>query len=90
MGGWADTYAPAPPLVRTGYAYEPPALCTYRRRRAACPQGPTPYGAHVPALGAVLPQIALNPTVTLTLTPTPTLTVVPTRTVIATLTLALT
>ena len=27
--------------VRTGYAYEPPALGTYRRRRAACPQGPT-------------------------------------------------
>ena len=27
--------------VRTGYAYQPPALCTYRTRRAACPQGPT-------------------------------------------------
>ena len=27
--------------VRTRYAYEPPAYCTYRRRRAACPQGPT-------------------------------------------------
>ena len=27
--------------VRAGYAYQPPALCTYRRRRAACPQGPT-------------------------------------------------
>ena len=26
--------------VRTGYAYQPPALSTYRRRRAACPQGP--------------------------------------------------
>ena len=26
--------------VRTGYAYRPPALGTYRRRRAACPQGP--------------------------------------------------
>ena len=25
--------------VRTGYAYQPPAYCTYRRRRAACPQG---------------------------------------------------
>ena len=24
----------------TGYAYPPPALGTYRRRRAACPQGP--------------------------------------------------
>ena len=23
--------------VRTGYAYQPPALCTYRTRRAACP-----------------------------------------------------
>ena len=27
--------------VRTRYAYEPPAYCTYRRRRAACTQGPT-------------------------------------------------
>ena len=27
--------------VRTGYAYQPPALGTYRRRRAACPQGAT-------------------------------------------------
>ena len=27
--------------VRAGSAYQPPALCTYRRRRAACPQGPT-------------------------------------------------
>jgi hypothetical protein len=26
--------------VRTGYAYQSPALGTYRRRRAACPQGP--------------------------------------------------
>ena len=25
--------------VPTGFAYQPPALCTYRRRRAACPQG---------------------------------------------------
>ena len=33
--------------VRTGYAYQPPACCTYRRRRAACPEAPrtvrTPY-----------------------------------------------
>ena len=27
--------------ARTGYAYRPPAYCTYQRRRAACPQGPT-------------------------------------------------
>ena len=27
--------------VRAGYAYRPPALGTHRRRRAACPQGPT-------------------------------------------------
>jgi hypothetical protein len=26
--------------VRTGYAYQPPALGTYRTRGAACPQGP--------------------------------------------------
>ena len=39
--------------VRTGYAYQPPALDTYRRRRAACPQGPTycTYWVRVPALG---------------------------------------
>ena len=39
--------------VRTGYAYQPPALCTYRRRRAACPQGPTysTYWVRVPASG---------------------------------------
>ena len=39
--------------VRTGYAYQPPALGTYRRRRAACPQGPTysTYWVRVPALG---------------------------------------
>ena len=39
--------------VRTGYAYQPPALGTYRRRRAACPPGPT-YSkcwVRVPALG---------------------------------------
>ena len=33
--------------VRTGYAYQPPACCTYQRRRAACPEAPrtvrTPY-----------------------------------------------
>ena len=34
----ADTYVPGPPYcVRTGYAYQPPARCTYLRRRAACP-----------------------------------------------------
>ena len=27
--------------LRTGYAYQPPALGTYRTHRAACPQGPT-------------------------------------------------
>ena len=39
--------------VRTGYAYQPPALGTYRRRRAACPRGRA-YGTcwvHVPASG---------------------------------------
>ena len=37
--------------VRTGYAYQPPALCTYRTRRAACPQSPTycTYWVRVPA-----------------------------------------
>ena len=51
--------------VRTGYAYQPPALCTYRRRRAACPQGPTysTYWVRVPASGVgyvprtVAPQV---------------------------------
>ena len=51
--------------VRTGYAYRPPALGTYPRRRAACPQGPT-YCTHlvrVPASGVgyvprtVAPQV---------------------------------
>ena len=37
--------------VRTGYAYQPPALGTYRTHRAACPQGPTycTYWVRVPA-----------------------------------------
>ena len=37
--------------VRTGDAYQPPALCTYRTRRAACPQGATycTYWVRVPA-----------------------------------------
>ena len=41
--------------VRTGYAYQPPALGTYRRRRAALPQGPrtvrTGYAYQPRALG---------------------------------------
>ena len=38
--------------VRTGYAYRPPALGTYRRRRAACPQGATyrTYWVRVPSV----------------------------------------
>ena len=41
------------PTARTGYAYPPSACCTYRRRRAACPQGPTycTFGVRVPASG---------------------------------------
>ena len=37
--------------VRTGYAYQPPALGTYRTHRAACPPGTThcTYWARVPA-----------------------------------------
>ena len=35
--------------VRTGYAYQPPALGTYRRRREACPQGPA-YCTHRPCV----------------------------------------
>ena len=51
--------------ARTGYAYQPPALGTYRRRRAACPQGRA-YCTHwvrVPASGVpyvprtVAPQV---------------------------------
>ena len=39
--------------VRTGYAYQPPALGTYRRHRAACPKGPAycTYWVRVPASG---------------------------------------
>ena len=49
----ADTYVPGLRTVRTGYAYQPPACCTYLRHRAACPQGPTHcmYGARLPASG---------------------------------------
>ena len=36
--------------ARTGDADQPPALCTYRRRRAACSQGPT-HWPRVPASG---------------------------------------
>ena len=45
--------------VRTGYAYQPPALGTYRRRRAACPQGPAycTYWVRVPASGVGLSLI---------------------------------
>ena len=39
--------------VRTGYAYQPPALGTYRRRRAACPQGPM-HCTYAPQLSATL------------------------------------
>ena len=41
--------------VRTGYAYRPPALGTYRRRRAACPQGPAhcTYWVRAPASGVL-------------------------------------
>ena len=62
---WSNKLAPdwyAPELtraprrlraVRTGYAHQSPALGTYRRRRAACPQRPThcTYWARVPASG---------------------------------------
>ena len=27
--------------ARTAYTYQPPAYCTYQRRRAACTQGPS-------------------------------------------------
>ena len=39
--------------MRRRYAYQPPALGTYRTHRAACPQGPTycTYGVRVPASG---------------------------------------
>ena len=51
--------------VRTRHAYQPPALGTYRMRRAACPQGPAycTYGVRVPASGVgyvkrtVAPQV---------------------------------
>ena len=39
--------------VRTRYAYQPPALGTYRTHRAACPRAPRTctYGVRVPASG---------------------------------------
>ena len=43
----ADTYTPESRRAGTGYAHQPPACCTYRRRGAACPRAPrtvrTPY-----------------------------------------------
>ena len=49
-----------------GYAYQPPALCTYRTHRAACLQGPTycTYGVRVPAsgVGYVQPRTACRGT----------------------------
>ena len=42
--GCADTYTPAPPWGTC--TYQPPSLCTYRRRRAACPQGLASRIAH--------------------------------------------
>ena len=49
--------------VRTGYAYQPPALGTHRRRRAACPQRPTycTYGVRVPATGVPYVPRAVAP-----------------------------
>ena len=41
--GRVATYFPEPPAARTGYACQPPACCTHRRRRAACPCGPILY-----------------------------------------------
>ena len=55
----AEQYADTPTVmsrglrtVRTGYAYQPPAFCTYQRRRAACPPGPhaLTYAVRVPAV----------------------------------------
>ena len=55
---WSNKLAPdwyAPELtraprrlraVRTGYAHQSPALGTYRRRRAACPQAPRACRTH--------------------------------------------
>ena len=42
--------------LRTGYAHQPPAYCTCRRRRVACPQGPThgAYWVRTPASGVPL------------------------------------
>ena len=55
--------------ARTRYAYQPPAYCTYQRRRAACPQGPTyrtyrapwhPRSARVPWLSPQAAPAALR------------------------------
>ena len=52
--------------VRTGYTYQPPALGTYRRRRAACPQGPAycTYGVRVPASAVLYVPRAVAPQAT--------------------------
>ena len=56
QAGWSAELTRAPRglrWVRTGYAYQPPALGTYRTHRAACPQGPAycTYWVRVPASG---------------------------------------
>ena len=43
--------------VRTGYAYQPPALGTYRTRRAACPQGPAYCTYWVRVAASAVPRL---------------------------------
>ena len=44
----ADTCALGLRTVRTGYAYQPPACCTYQRHRTACPEAPRTVRRTVP------------------------------------------
>eukprot|EP00964_Phaeocystis_antarctica_P113494 scaffold77507_cov69-Phaeocystis_antarctica.AAC.1 len=46
--------------VRTGYAYQPPACCTYQRRRAAAVRVPAPGVPYVPRTVAL--QATATPT----------------------------
>ena len=49
--------------VRTGYAYQPPACCTYRRLRAACPSAPRTVrtAVRVPASGVPCVRVPRHP-----------------------------
>jgi hypothetical protein len=55
---WLTRAAQGLRTVRNGYAYRPPAYCTYRRRKAGCPGAPSccTHRVRVPASGYRAPH----------------------------------